>query len=69
MPGLGDHERAARAHDPLRLAEDHVHLLALVESRDAALDLRDRLLSDDDDVAVLEVGALSDHVGQVVALP
>ena len=79
---LGDHERAARANDALRLAENDLdppriavareltrsgRRLDLVQAHDAALDLRDRLLRDDEHVAVLELGALDDHARQVVA--
>src|SRR5689334_983549 len=64
---LRDDERASSSHDPLRLAEDHVDLLVLVRSHDAALDLGDRLLRDGDHVAVLQLGALLDHLRQVVA--
>ena len=42
--------------------------LVVVEPHDAALDLRDRLLRDDDDVPVLEVDPVRDQRGEVVAL-
>ena len=38
------------------------------ERDDTPFDLRDRLLRDDDDVAVLEVDALDDRAGEVVSL-
>ena len=40
--------------------------LDVVEADDASLDLRDRLLRDDDDVAVLELDALEDQRREVV---
>ena len=68
-----DHERRPGAHDLDRLAQDHLDLpriavaageldgprrrLDVVEADDAALDLRHRLLGDDDDVARLEATA------------
>ena len=68
VPRARDHERRPRAHDLGRLAQDHLDLprialvpgeldgprrrLDLVEANDATLDLRDRLLGHDDDVAV-----------------
>ena len=42
--------------------------LDVVEPHDAALGLRDRLLRDDEHVAVLELGALRDERGEIVAL-
>ena len=42
--------------------------LDAVEVHDATLDLGDGLLRDDDDVSVLELGAVQDHAGEVVAL-
>ena len=79
---LADHERRADAHDALRLAEDRLdptrislvardlartlRRLDVVEPHDATLDLRDRLLRDDDDVAVLELDALEDQRREVV---
>ena len=42
--------------------------LDVVEPDDAALRLRDDLLRDDDDVAVLELRALGDQRAEVVAL-
>ena len=84
VAGLCDHERAALADDPGRLAQDHLHLarVALVareldrllgrrvvlDPNDLALGLRDRLLRDDDDVAILECGQLEDHGREIVAL-
>ena len=80
MPRARDHERRPRAHDLGRLAQDHLHLprvalvpgeldgarrrLDLVQANDAALDLRHRLLRDDDDVAVLEPADAGAGVGQ-----
>src|SRR5207237_6163099 len=82
---LADDERSAHADDALRLAQDPFHTprialvagdlartlgrLDIVELHDATLDLRDRLLRDDDDVAVLELCALCNQRGQIVALP
>ena len=70
MPRLGDHERTARADDADRLAEDHLDVprvrfracelarplrrLDVVQPHDAGLGLRDDLLRENDDVAVLE---------------
>ena len=84
VPGLGDHERRAAAQDARRLAQDDLEparvavrarelarllgRLDLVEAHDPALGLRDDLLRDADDVAVLELDAPGDHRGQVVAL-
>ena len=83
--GLRDHERPALAHDPFRLAQDHLDLarvalvareldglrrgLEAVDSDHAPLGLRDRLLRKDENVAILEPLALDDERGQVVALP
>jgi hypothetical protein len=50
-----DLDRARRRLDP-------------VQAHDAALDLRDRLLRDDDDVVVLELDAIEHERGEVVAL-
>ena len=83
--GLADDERRAHAHDPSRLAEDHLDAARRVavgggdlarplggldplQPRDSSLDLRDRLLRDDDDVAVLELRTLDDHRREVVVL-
>ena len=68
MARLGDDERRRpRAHDPTALLEDHLDAacvlrtgelarpggrLNFVEMQDASFHLRDRLLSDDDDVSV-----------------
>ena len=74
-PRLGDDERAAAAHDARSPREDHLDparvalsgdLTRLAEgstssSRTTRPRLRDRLLRDDDDVAVLELGALGDR--------
>jgi hypothetical protein len=84
VPGLGDHEAAPRAHDSRRLAEDDLQVarvvalvrelagtrggLDVVESHDATLGLRDRLLRHDHDVAVLEAGRARDQPAEVVAL-
>ena len=82
MTRLRDHERAAGAHDALRLAEDHLDSarvalagdltrprrgLDVVQSHDSPFDLRDRLLRDDEDVSVLELRALGDEARQVVS--
>src|SRR5262249_36284536 len=83
VPGLADDERRPHTDDALRLAEDpldaaRVSLVAcdlacalgrldIVEPDDSPLHLRDRLLRDDDDVAVLELDAVDDVRGEVVA--
>ncbi len=70
MPGLGDHERGPGADDLAALAEDHLGAacvsvltrelhrprgrLDVGEPHHSSLHLRDRLLGDDDDVAVLQ---------------
>ena len=69
MPRLGDDERWPRAHDLTSLAEDHLDAarigvagelastlgrLDAAEVDDATLDLRHRLLGDDEDVVLLE---------------
>ena len=76
VPRLRDHERRPRPDDRGRLGEDHLEAasvvsgrelaralrrLDVVEPNDAALRLRDGLLRDDDDVAVLERHALGDQ--------
>ena len=84
-----DHERRPRAHDLGGLPQDHLDLariavvareldgarrrLDLVEAHDPALDLRDGLLRDDDDVALLEPARRGAHASarsgrQIVAL-
>ena len=83
MRRLGDDERRPRAHDALRFAEDDleparvlaarqlsraIRRLHVVETYDAPLDLRDGLLRDDDDVAVLEVDSFGDQRAEVVPL-
>jgi hypothetical protein len=83
VPRLRDHERRARADDARRLAQDHLdpsrvgvrcelaralRWLDVVEPDEAAFDLRDRLLRDDDDVAVLERRSVGDQRAEVVAL-
>ena len=79
----GDHERRARAHDARGLAEDHLQVtrvvsggeldgrgrrLDFVEAHDSPLGLRDDLLGDHDDVAVLELDSLDDERAEVVPL-
>ena len=70
MPRLRDHERLAKADDSLGLPQDRLDAprvlvlagdlecalrwLDLVEANDTSLGLRDRLLREDDDVAVLQ---------------
>ncbi len=81
MARLGDHEGAACSDDALRLTENDLDPariavareltrasrgLDLVQAHDAALDLRDRLLGDDEHVAVLELSPLGDHAREVV---
>ena len=87
MPRLGDDERRARAQDLTRLPEYHLDAprigvagelsstlgwLDVGKVDDATLDLRDRLLGDDEDVVVLEAGAacsrLDDERGEIVSL-
>ncbi len=84
MLRLADHERPAHADDTLRFAEDPLHTprvalvardldrprrrLDIVKANDAPFDLGDRLLHDDDDVAVLELDALDDHRSEIVPL-
>jgi hypothetical protein len=82
--GFRDHERRPDAHDARRLAQDHLDAARILvpgdlscafrgfdvcETNDAPFGLRDDLLCDDDNVAVLEVDRLADQLGQVVALP
>src|SRR5206468_3037301 len=78
---LADDERAAHAHDSLRLPEDPLDALRIailardlartfrrhgvVEADDATFDLRDRLLRDHDDVTVLQLDALHDQGREV----
>src|SRR6478735_630970 len=85
MSGLRDHERPTLPNDLHRLLEDHLDLprVALVagelprllrrhdslEADDLTLDLRDRLLGDDDDVAVLDRRELRDHRRKIIAFP
>ena len=85
MVRLADHERRAHAHDALGLAQDPFDAagiavvtrdlaralggLGVVEPHDASLDLRDRLLCDDDDVVLLELDAFDDQRGEVVSGP
>src|SRR5438034_1306320 len=77
-------DRRAHPDDRSRLLEDRLDApgialvagdlaralrrLDRVEAEDAALDLRDRLLRDDDDVPVLELDALDDQLREVVVL-
>ena len=86
VPRLGDDERRARADDLARLAQDHLETtrigvagelarplrrLDVREVDDATLDLRDRLLRDDEDVVVLEArlrARVDDERGEIVAL-
>jgi len=83
MSCLGDHERRPGAQDARGLAQDHLRLARVAvageperllggldprEVDDAALGLRDHLLRDTDDVAVLERDRGGDHRRQVVAL-
>ena len=83
MPGLGDDERCPRAHDPDRLAQDHLELarivvggelagavgrLDVVEPHDPPLGLGESLVRDDDHVAVLELGPIRDQRPEIVAL-
>ena len=84
MPRLRDHEWLADAHDALRLAQDRLDptrvlvvagdlarvrgRLELVQPDDLPLRLRDDLLSDDQDVAVLELDLRDDELGEVIAL-
>ena len=83
-----DDERGAGAHDLRGLLQDHLHLarialgaceldrawgrLDLVEQHDPALDLRHRLLGDDDDVTLHEpagtIARLGEEQPQIVAL-
>src|SRR5262249_23704139 len=81
---LADHERRTNAHDAPCLAQNPldatrislvacdlpcaVRWLDLVESDNTTLDLRDRLLRDDDHVTVFQIGVLDDCRGQIVAL-
>ena len=82
MACLRDHERAARAHHAFRLPEDHLDParvalagdltrlrrgLDVVQPHDSSFDLRDRLLRDDEDVSVQELGALGYEACQVVS--
>ena len=85
MPRLRDHQRPALADDLLRLAQHGLHLarialvarqltglrgrLQRVDPDHTTLGLRHDLLRDDDDVAVLELGAPGDQRAEVVALP
>ena len=84
MPGAGDDEWWAHADELVRLVEDDLDparvglaggefacLLGRLDSGeldDAALDLRDRLLRDDDDVPVCELASLGDQRSEVVSL-
>src|SRR5205814_3013257 len=63
---LADHLEPARIRAARELACP-LRRHDVVETDDAALDLRDGLLGDDDDVAVLELRALGDERGEVVA--
>src|SRR5579871_5258816 len=78
-----DQERRPGADELDGLVEDHLNparvgvggelarllrRLDIRERDDAPLHLRDRLLRDDDDVAVLEVDPLDDHGGEIVSL-
>jgi hypothetical protein len=85
VPGLADDEGRAYAHHALRLAQDpfdaaRVALVAgdlerarrrlgVVESHDAPLDLRDRLLRHHDDIAVGELDVLGDERSEIVSFP
>jgi len=64
VPGLGDHEVAAPPHDAPRFAERRVELVAV---RDPPFRLRDDLVRDDEDVAVLECRRRGQEAGEVVA--
>ena len=66
MRGLGDDEVTAAPDDPPRLPKHHVQLLA---PNDASLGLRDHLVRNDEDVALLKLGRAGDERAQVVALP
>ena len=87
MARLGDDERRARAQDLTRLPEYHLDAprigvagelartlgrLDAGELDDATLDLRDRLLGDDEDVVLLEARAacsrLDEERGEIVSL-
>ena len=83
VPRARDEERRAGADELDRFVEDDLdaarvgvggelaRLLRRLDVRerdDAPFDLRDRLLRDDDDIAVLEVDALDDRAGEVVSL-
>ena len=83
VPRLRDHERRPRPDDLGCLGEDHLQAASIfsgcelacalrrldaVEPNHAALRLRDHLLRDDDDVAVLERHALGDQRGEIVSL-
>ena len=83
--GLADHERRAYPNDALGLAQDPfdparigvvagdlpraLRRLGVVEANDPSLDLRDRLLRDDDDVVLLEPDPLGNERSEVVAGP
>ena len=85
MPGAGDDERRPDPDELGRLVEDDLDparvglagselagLLGRLDSGeldDAALDLRDRLLREDDDVPVSELASLGDQRSEVVSLP
>ena len=82
VPSLRDHERRPRAEDARRFAEDDLETagialrpgeldrlrgrLDLVEADDLPLGLRDHLVRDADDVAVLELGSPRDQRGEVI---
>jgi hypothetical protein len=79
---LRDHEWLAHAHDALRLSQDRLDAarvlvvardlprtlggLQVLEPDDASLGLRDPLLREDDDVAVLELELRRDQLGEIV---
>ena len=83
--GLHSLAAASLAHDLLRLPQDHLDLarvalvarqldrfgggLERVDLDHAPLGLRHHLLRDDDDVVVLQLGAVDNHRREVVVLP
>jgi hypothetical protein len=83
VPRLGDDERRARADEAARFPQDHLEVarivvgrqlarpigrLDLVEAHDPSLGLRDGLLGQHDDVAVLELHRRRDEGGEIVTL-
>jgi len=83
VPGLGDHERLAHAHDAFRLLQDRfdapgILIIArdlarpfgrfdVVEPHDASFRLRHGLLREDGDVAVFEREFRDDQLGEIVS--